>query len=146
MRFLSALILVTCVSSVNAQATDEDEVITFSREEVIELMKMNICQTQSEQFGNIIRLRVETNSVAEIAFQCLLNGGFGNTDEGKAKYKIMQELTEYSVSKATPTDQCNYFSNLAFEVIKEPNLSEVDTWVQEGRNVWFKSCMENHSD
>ena len=42
-------------------------------------------------------------------------------------------------SSGTPTEQCNYFSNLAFEIIKEQTLFDVDTWVQEGKN-WFKSC------
>ena len=146
---LLAIGLLIWVMSIEVKAddTDEDEVIMeMSEEKFTDLIMMNLCQLQSEQFGNVVRLRVETNSLAEISFQCFLNGGFGNTDEGKAQYKTMQEASELGVSSGTPTEQCNYFSNLAFEIIKEPTLFDVDTWVQEGKNFWFKSCMENLSD
>ena len=107
---------------------------------------MSLCTLQSEQFGKVVKLRIETNSLAEVSFQCFMNGGFGSTDMGLKQYQLMQEAYEAEITKTTPSELCNVFSNFAFEQIKVADVGDVDTWVQEGENFWFKRCMDASSD
>lgn len=142
--------LVIWVMSVEVKADDtegEGEVIKRMTEEQLgDYGAMSLCTLQSEQFGKVVKLRIETNSLAEVSFQCFMNGGFGSTDKGLKQYQLMQEAYEAEITKTTPSELCNVFSNFAFEQIKVADVGDVDTWVQEGENFWFKRCMDASSD
>lgn len=147
---LLVIFLMMWMGAIEVNASNDSEAGEVTIEmpvgKTVDLIMMSLCDIQSEQFGKIVRLRIETNSLAEVSFQCFLNGGFGNTDEGKAQYKTLQQAYEIGVSKGTPTEQCNFFRDMVFELIEDPSVAHVDDWVQEGKNFWFKTCMERVSD
>ena len=94
--------LVIWVMSIEVKADDtegEGEVIKRMTEEQLgDYGAMSLCTLQSEQFGKVVKLRIETNSLAEVSFQCFMNGGFGSTDKGLKQYQLMQEAYEAEIT------------------------------------------------
>ncbi|UZP74958.1 hypothetical protein E0F26_09520 [Candidatus Paraluminiphilus aquimaris] len=132
MRHLFVLVFSALLSAEGTAQTvqDGDSVVPIS-----------LCIIQSRQFSNVIQLRMENRSRAEVSSQCSLNGALGVTDEGLQQYQIMQRAFEAEIIVSSPRESCDAFSEIAFEQFEPEDIDDASFWVKEAEAFWLKRCM-----
>ena len=127
---LTVLLLSLSLAVTAQTAQDRDSVIPIS-----------LCIIQSRQFSNVIELRMENRSRAEVSSQCLLNGALGVNEEGLQQYQIMQRAFEAEIIVSSPRESCEAFSEIAFEQFEPENIDDTSSWLKEAEAFWLERCM-----